>query len=321
MRAPLEPDAQALVDRLAAMQPPATEQPADAAPVEMDVDQTRQQFAMFMTLGGPGPDVAKTEDRTIPGPAGDIPIRIHWPSGDANLPIVAFFHGGGWTIGTIQTHDAIAKQLCVGAKAIVVNVEYRLAPENKFPAAADDAFAAVQWLAAHAGEIGGDASRLAVAGDSAGGNLSAVTALRARDEGGPPLAFQLLIYPVTDSRMDTESYVENGSGYFLTAETMRNFWGNYLANPAEAVNPYASPMHAEDLAGLPPALVITAGYDPLRDEGEAYAARLRAAGVAADASRYEGSIHAFFGLTNLFAASDRAVKEACDALRVAFGNP
>jgi acetyl esterase len=286
----------------------------------MDVEQTRQGFAMFMPMGGAGPDVAKTEDRTIPGPAGEIPIRIYWPSGDANRPVIVFFHGGGWTIGTIQTHDSVAKQLCVGADAIVVNVEYRLAPENKFPAAADDAFAAVQWVAAHAGEIGGDASRVAVAGDSAGGNLSAVTALRARDEGGPPLVFQLLVYPVTDSRMDTESYVENASGYFLTAETMRNFWGSYLASPAEATNPYASPMHAEDLSGLPPALVITAGYDPLRDEGEAYATRLRDAGVDAKASRYEGSIHVFFGLTNLFAASDRAMKEACDALRGAFGN-
>ena len=316
MRAPLEPDAQALVDRLAAMQPAAS---TDEAPAKMDVAATRQGLAMFMQMGGGGPhEVAKVLDAVVAGPAGDIPIRVYRPTPDEGLPIVVFFHGGGWVLGSIETHDGVARQLALGAGAIVVSVDYRLAPEHKFPAATDDALAAAQWVHEHASELGGDPTRIAVAGDSAGGNLAAVTSLRARDEGGPPLVFQLLVYPVTDSRMDTPSFEENASGYFLTADSMRSFWSHYLRGPDDAANPYASPAHAEDLTGLPPALVITAGYDPLRDEGEAYAERLRAAGVPATTSQYEGAIHVFFGLGAMFAASNRAMAEACAALRTAF---
>jgi acetyl esterase len=199
----------------------------------------------------------------------------------------------------------------------VVSVDYRLAPEHPYPAAPEDCYAATQWVAKNGSEIGIDVSRLAIGGDSAGGNLTAVTALMARDRGGPGLRFQLLVYPVTDYALDTPSYRENGEGYFLTRDMMRWFWQQYLADPSHADHPYASPLRAADLANLPPALCITAGYDPLRDEGEAYAERLRAAGVAARTSRYEGMFHGFFGMAAQIDAARKAVAEAAAALRSA----
>ena len=221
----------------------------------MDPAVMRQGFGTV----GPEPEkieVAKVVDRTIPGPAGEIPVRIYTPEGTGPFPLVAFFHGGGFVLCGLDSHDTLARALCRGAGAIVVSVDYRLAPESKFPAAADDCYAATKWVADHAAELGGDAERLAVAGDSAGGNLSAVTALLAKRKGGPRLVHQLLVYPVTSHEPDTDSYRENAEGYFLTADMMKWFTHHYLRDAKDAKDPLAAPIHATkaDLAGLPPAI-------------------------------------------------------------------
>jgi acetyl esterase len=265
----------------------------------------------------PVAEVGKVEDRTIPGPDGnDVPIRIYWPVGaGSSLPVVVFFHGGGWVIGGIESHDAAVRSLVDQTGFLFVSVDYRLAPEHRYPAAPDDCFAATVWAAENAEELGGDPTRIAVAGDSAGGNLAAVVALMARDRGGPSLAFQLLIYPCTD--LDTGAYashVENGRGYFLTAESMRWFYDHY-AGDADRTQPYLAPIKEADLSGLPPALVITAEFDPLRDEGEAYAQKLRDAGVPAESVRYDGQIHGFFSMTSVIDRAKDAQAAAAAALR------
>ena len=276
--------------------------------------------AMFrqMELGGEPEAVEAVADRTIPGPASDIPIRVYTPKGGSTLPVLVFFHGGGWVICDLDTHDGVCRALANAAGCIVVAVDYRLAPEHKFPAAADDAFAATEWVAEHAVEIGGDPSRVAVGGDSAGGNLAAVVAQMANDRGGPKLAFQLMVYPVTDYNFDTASYRENAEGYMLTTDAMKWFWTHYLPDAKAGLDPRASPLRADDLSGLPPALVITAEFDPLRDEGEAYAARLADAGVAAKSTRYDGMIHGFFSMSALLPQGRQAIDEAAAALREAF---
>ncbi len=215
--------------------------------------------------------VAHIEDRMIPGPAGELPVRVYRPESTDPLPALVFFHGGGWVIGDIESHDPICRTLANSANCVVVSVEYRLAPEAKFPAAADDAYAAVAYVSAHASEFGADASRIAVGGDSAGGNLAAVVSLMARDQGGPDLVFQLLIYPVIERDFERPSYKDNAAGYLLSQDVMRWFWLQYIRSDDDARNPYAAPILADTLAGLPPALVITAEFDPLRDEGDAYA--------------------------------------------------
>src|SRR5213078_1916119 len=202
---------------------------------------------------------------------------------------------------------------------LVVSVDYRLAPEHRFPAAPEDCYAATRWLAEHAGSLGGDKGRIAVGGDSAGGNLAAVVALMARDRGGPKLAFQLLVYPATDTDFETRSYRENSEGYFLTRADMVWFWNHYAPRDEDRRNPYAAPLRAASLRGLPPALVITAEFDPLRDEGEAYGARLRDAGNQVLVKRYPGMIHGFFGMGTLLTQARTATKEAAGALRAAFG--
>ena len=244
--------------------------------------------------------VARIEERMIPGPAGEMLVRIYWPESTGPLPLVVFFHGGGFVLCSLDTHDELARGLCHGSGAVVVSVDYRLAPEAPYPAAADDCYAALVWAVSHAAELGADGARVAVAGDSAGGNLAAVTALRARDLGGPALRHQCLIYPVTDCRFDTPSYIENADGYFLTAESMRWFWSHYLQDMGRAAEPYASPLRAPSLAGLAPALVITAEYDPLLDEGEHYAQALLAAGVPTTLKRYDGMIHGFVSMAEIF---------------------
>jgi acetyl esterase len=275
--------------------------------------------ARAMPLGAPAApeDVARAVDRTVPGPGGDIPVRVYTPAGAGPKPVLVYFHGGGWVIGSIESHDGAARSLANAAGCVVVSVEYRLAPEHKFPAAVDDGYAATAYIAAHAKEFGGDASRIAVGGDSAGGNIAAVTAIMARDRGGPSLAYQLLIYPVTDHNFDTVSYVDNAEGYFLTRAGMRWFWGHYLAAEAEGQHPYASPLRAKDLTRLPPALIATAEYDPLRDEGEAYAARLREAGVDVTLIRYDGLTHAFVSLAGVVPAGQAALAECAAVLRAA----
>jgi acetyl esterase len=295
---------------------------ASTGPIEQQTpEQVREGYAQLSAMMS-REDVASTADRSVPTPDGDVPVRVYVPLGepgdsDGPRPVLVYLHGGGWTIGSIETHDNTCRSLANGSGAIVVSVEYRLAPEHPFPAGLDDCRAAVQWVVDNAGELGVDPERLAIGGDSAGGNLAAVLAQQLRD-GGPPIRFQLLIYPAVDMTLSFPSIDENGEGYFLTKDSMVWFGGNYLA-AVDPADPRVSPLFAppEALAGLPPALVITAEYDPLRDEGEAYAAALRAAGVEATATRYDSVIHGFFQLPDVIPEGKSAIDEACTALRAA----
>jgi acetyl esterase len=308
---PLDPQARALLDQLAARgDPPVT---------ALTPQEARAQMVQATARLGEPPAIARVEALTVPGPGGAIPVRILAPQGKAPLPALVYFHGGGWVVGSIDTHDALCRALANAAGVTVVSVDYRLAPEHKFPAAAEDAYAATAWVAAHAAEIGVDPARLAVGGDSAGGNLATVVALMARERGGPRLVYQILIYPITDFNLETASYRENADGYFLTREAMAWYWGHYLANEADGQHPYASPLRASDLRGLPPALVITAEFDPLCDEGEAYAARLAAAGVPVTLTRYDGMIHGFLRRPVQLDRARGALVEAAAALERAFG--
>ncbi|HUW64026.1 MAG TPA: alpha/beta hydrolase [Spirochaetia bacterium] len=256
-------------------------------------------------------------DITIPGPAGEIPVRLYAPVHRDPLPVLCFFHGGGFVTGSLNTHDAACRWLAAGTPCLVVSVDYRLAPEHKFPAAPDDAYAAVQWVAANAAAIGGDAGRVAVGGDSAGGNLAAVVSLMARDRGGPSLRFQLLVYPAVNCIGSTRSFEEYGEGeYFLTTRMMKWFNAQYFARESDISHPYASPLLAPDLSNLPPALVLTPEYDPLRDEGEVYAIRLQRAGNQAVCMRVMGHVHPFF--TPAFTAGKLALLTSAGALRMAF---
>ncbi len=264
---------------------------------------------------GPPPSVGRIEDRTIPGPKGPLRIRITAPEGPGPWPVLVYYHGGGWVIGSIETHDGLCRELTNAAGLMVVSVDYRLAPEHPFPAGVEDAYAVASWVAEHAAEIGADPRWVAVGGDSAGGNLATVTALKARDEGGPRLDFQLLLYPITDYDFETPSYRKNRKGYLLTRKEMVWFWYQYLATPEHCTQPYAAPLRAPDLTGLPPALIITAGYDPLRDEGEAYARRLEQAGVPVRLTRYPGMIHGFLRRTALLDQGRVALAEIADEIR------
>ncbi len=245
--------------------------------------------------------VHQVEDRSIAGPESDIPIRIYRSSDAQDAPLVVFFHGGGFVIGNLETHDGLCRSLCNEAGATVVAVDYRLAPEHQYPAAPLDCYAATCWAADHAQELGADASKLLVAGDSAGGCLAAVVSQMARDKDGPAIAGQLLIYPVTDGVTDTASYQRNGEGYFLTAGMMQWFLQQYIADPEQINEPMASPLRHKKLAGLPKAMILTAEYDPLLDDGASYAKALTDAGVDTDYRCYDGMIHGFvsfpFGLT------------------------
>jgi acetyl esterase len=261
--------------------------------------------------------VALVDDRVVPGPQGDIPVRVYRPQplGGDPLPVVVYFHGGGWVICDLDTHDGTCRAMANGVGAVVVSIDYRLAPEHKFPAAAEDAYAATKWVSDHADELGADPERLAVAGDSAGGNLAAVVPLMARDRGGPPIRFQLLIYPVTDYSFDTLSYRDNAEGYFLHRVHMEWYWQQYIASEEEGANPYASPLRVEDPTGLPAGMVITAEFDPLRDEGEAYGRKLVGAGVPFDARRYDGMFHGFFSMGAFLDGAKQATDDAHAALR------
>ncbi len=260
--------------------------------------------------------VAGVENRTIRGANGDIPVRIYTPEGSTTKPVLVYFHGGGWVLGDLDAADSLCR-IANRAGYVVVSVDYRLAPEYKFPAALEDAYAATSWVAKNAAALNGDPTRIAVGGDSAGGNLAAVVSLMARDRGSPSLMYQLLIYPVTKYGFDTQSYREYGQGGFgLTKDEMVWFWHHYLASDADGQNPYASPLLAS-CYDLPPACIITAEYDVLRDEAEAYAARLQKAGVPVQLLWYDGMIHNFVGLASVLDRGKQALFEIAAQLTAA----
>jgi len=269
---------------------------------EMTPEEARGFTAAMRELIGPGPDVKKSYDVQVPTPDDDhITVRVLVPEGEIQA-LVVYYHGGGWVIGNIDEFDHLTRILANQLKAAVVNVEYRLAPEHRYPAAADDAWTAMQWASDHMTEIAGSAVPLVVMGDSAGGNLSAVVAQKARSA-GLEVASQVLIYPVTDADLDNGSYTEPENQLLLSRESMIWFWDHYAPDPASRLNPDASPIKADDLTGLAPAIVLTAEHDPLRDEGEAYADRLREAGVPVEHRRFPGQMHAFFTMVNLLPGS------------------
>ncbi len=307
---PLDPQAKAFLDQLAAAGAPGL--------TELPVDEARQAIKGLFATENPEP-VSRVEDRTVPTPNGPVPIRIYMPEGQGPFPVLVFFHGGGWVIGDLETHDPTCRALSNAANCVTVSVDYRLAPEHKFPAAADDCYEATKWTILNIASYGGDPTRVAVGGDSAGGNLAAAVALMSGDRGAPSLAFQLLIYPVTNHAFDTESCKQNGKDYLLTVESMEWFWNHYLASEVDGNSPYASPLQAKYVNSPPPALVITAEFDPLRDEGEAYADKLKQAGGQVTTSRYDGMIHGFFSMF-AFDACRKAIDEAGSALKAAFAN-
>ncbi len=239
-----------------------------------------------------------------------LPARLYRPSDKNGLPVVLFIHGGGWVVGSIETHDNVCRKLANRARAVVMSVGYGLAPENKFPSALEDVYAALQWAHTEAGSFGGDPTRLAVAGDSAGGNLAAAVCLVTRDRGGPPIRFQALAYPQLDaSNLDSESYRLNGKGYYLTRKIIEGVIPLYTNEPADVLDPYVSPLLASDFRGLPPGLIITAEFDPFRSEGEAYAAGLSAAGIPCRSHRYNAMIHGFLSFTGILPQAGQAIDE------------
>jgi len=306
---PLHPQVKMLLDGMAQAGGPTVE--------TLSPPEARQVFRQLIALDQPE-EVTRVDDRQVPSPEGDIPVRVYTPAeavGEAP-GVLVWFHGGGFVIGDLDTADAICRALANRAAAVVVSVDYRLAPEHPAPAAVEDCLAALAWTVENAELLGVDATKVAVGGDSAGGNLAALVCQRVRDEFGPDIDFQLLVYPATDLTLSHPSIDQNGEGYFLTRAAMTWFMANYLGDgdPKDAA---VSPLHADTLAGLPPALVITAEFDPLRDEGEAYAARLAEAGVPVELARYDGQIHGFFGLMSLLEDGAAAVDRAGAALRAA----
>ncbi len=309
----LHPQTQELLDQMNEVEaPPAWEQPLDELRVNFN--------ELVISLQSPGPQLERVENHDIPGPHGPIPVRIYWPdeAADGPLPVLVHFHGSGFVVLGLDSHDNACRELSAGANCITVAVNYRKAPEDKFPKPTDDAWAATKWVADNCAELGGDAKRIAVCGDSAGGCLATVVAQRATIEEWPNIVFQLLVYPVTDMSDDTESYRRFADGYNLTADMMRWFMRLYLNSDEEKTNPAAAPIRAADLAGLPPALIITASHDPLLDDGINYGNKLRAAGVPVTHTDYPGQIHGFWNFTGRIDAALEARNEACAALREAF---
>jgi acetyl esterase len=315
---PLHPQAAAFLNDLQLQKIPPLE--------ELPLETARWALMLGRNVKRAPPDLAHVDTRTIPGPdGGELTIRLYWPVGTGPLatgpvgtnPVGAclYFHGGGWVLNNIETHDDLVRRLAAASGCLFVSVDYRLAPEHKYPAAIEDGYAALKWVHEHAGELNVDPARIAVSGDSAGGNIAAVLCLMTRDRGGPPVAYQVLIYPITDCDFDRPSYHENADGYFLTKSQMIWFWEHYVRAPEQMLEPYASPLRAGSLVGVPPALILTAEFDPLRDEGEAYGAALRAAGIAVETHRFEGLIHAFVKRVDHFDAALEAIQQIGNALR------
>lgn len=297
----LDPAARAVLDQLARVPPLHT----------LSVEDARSFLVAFSRALGPGEPVARVEDRVVPVTAAGLPFRLYTPSGTGPFPVLVYFHGGGWTVGNLDTEDAACRVMCNAAKCIVASVNYRHAPEHKFPAAPNDAYEATLWLAKNAGNFGGDPSRLAVGGTSAGANLAAVVSLMARERKQPDICFQALITPVTDYAFEGASHRECAVGYGLERATMEWFWNHYLSTPGDGEHVYVSPLRALDLSGLPPALIVTAQYDPIRDEGHAYAERLQSAGVPVTYICCEGMIHLYLGPS--------ALPTVASQLRAVFG--
>lgn len=305
---PLHPQAATFLEQYGQLNAP----PMEALPIDV----TRRALILASRVQMAPAKLAKIETRTIPGPDGqDLKIRIYWPQGNRPFAACLYFHGGGWVLNNIDTHDDLVQRLAEASGCLFVSVDYRLAPEHKYPAAAEDSYTALQWVAANAATLNVDPTRIAVSGDSAGGNLAAAVCLMTRDRGGPPIAFQALIYPITDCDFERPSYQQNAEGYFLTKSQMQWFWNHYVSSPDQMCEPYASPLRAESLQGLPAAYILTAEFDPLRDEGEAYAVALRSAGVPVEITRYDGMIHAFLKRVDQFKSALVAIREIGDALK------
>ena len=305
----LDPQVRALLDAIRAQ---------GAAPLETLSPADARLFAKesLKPVGGAMEKIASIENLCVPGPGGEVPVRIYTPEDSAPRPGLVYFHGGGWVICDLDMYDVVCSALARRSGAVVVSVDYRLAPEHKFPAAVMDCYAAVLWTAANAARLGIDPQRLCVGGDSAGGNLAGVIAQRCRDEQGPAIALQAMVYPVTDlSSFATGSYQEFADGYQLTKAEMVWFRDHYLRGPEDAKNPQASPLLAPDLRGLPPALILTAECDPLRDEAEAYAERLRDAEVTVTCTRYAGMIHPFFSMPGAIPQAFEAYDQVASAIR------
>lgn len=288
----LDPEAAAMLDTIAKLGRPPT--------YALSVESARTALDDYFAGQEVERELPHVDEFTIPGPSEPIPVRHYRPDAPAPHPLLVYFHGGGFVTGGLDSHDNVCRALAHRADCAVLSVDYRLAPEDPFPAAVNDAYAAVEWAAEHGGEVSADPSRIAVGGDSAGGNLAAVTALRAQDEGGPDLVHQSLVYPTVASPLhedEFDSIEENAEGYFLERETMDWFHERYVQDPVHLRNAYRAPLLASDLSGLPPATVLTAGFDPLRDEGRAYADRLDDAGVAVRREHFPGMIHGFVSMT------------------------
>ncbi|HWG63485.1 MAG TPA: alpha/beta hydrolase [Streptosporangiaceae bacterium] len=338
---PFHPQVQALWDRLHADQAPGL--------YTLPIDEARAADLKSILDGAGEPEpVAEVREFAIPGPAGELTVRMYRPlagrapgggtapgggrapggrlapgggraaADSAALPAVVYFFGGGWSLGTLDTCDGVCRLLASGAGCAAISVAYRLAPEHKFPAAVHDCHAAAAWVAEHATDLGVDADRVAVGGDSSGGNLAAAVTLLARERGGPAICHQLLVYPNTDYQADTESIRRGTDPYFFSVNSINWYWGHYLASPEDGSSPLASPLRAGDLRGLPPATVITAEYDPLRDEGEHYASRLAEAGVSVEVTRFDGMMHGFFTMSGDLDTAREAIRYAAARLRAAF---
>ena len=308
---PLDHDAEILLQMIREANRPAFETVGAVA--------ARDLFMAGRKVLAPDPmPIAETRDVAIPGPGGPIPARLYRSAKDGNLPVLVFFHGGGWIVGNIESHDGICRHLANRAEGAVLSIDYRMGPEHKFPAAVEDCFAATTWAAGNAESLGVDPGRLAVGGDSAGGNLAAVVSLLARDKAAPRIAYQVLIYPATDAAMGHDSIARYAEGYVLTRATMRWFYEQYLRIPDDAADWRVSPLLASDLSRLPPAYVLTAGYDPLCDEGDAYATRLAAAGVPVTHRRFPGQVHGFVTNGRVIHAAETALDEIAVALKQAW---
>jgi len=307
----LHPQCKAFLDMLASSGAPPIEQ--------LPLAEARAVRSEMIAAGGPEEPVADVQNRSVPGPGGPIAVRVYRPEKNQPLPALIFFHGGGFVICNLDTHDRQCRSLANGSGCAVISVDYRLAPEHKHPAAVDDAYAVTRYVAEHAAEFGIDPNRIAVGGDSAGGNLAAVVSLLSRDRGGPSLKFQLLIYPLVDFYDQSPSMQQYSEDHFLTRAGMDWFTRNYLPSREAGLEPSASPLHAANFRGLPPAMIITAECDPLRDQGEAYARKLEGAGVPVELKRYEGMIHPFFQFGGILDTARVAMKDAALALRRALG--